>query len=149
MRKMNRKLTRKLTLTLLLLAVLVAALLGVSLVSHAAGKTQLRITVWAQGHGKAQRYRLSCGPARGNLPKPGQACALLNRTGTTRFNATPPNTMCTQIYGGPATAQVVGAVRGRQVSTSFSLTNGCEVSRWDKARLIVPQPKSSALTTSP
>jgi hypothetical protein len=44
----------------------------------------------------------------------------------------PPDTICTQIYGGPEEAEVTGVVDGAQVHASFSRQNGCEIDRWDR-----------------
>jgi prephenate dehydratase len=44
---------------------------------------------------------------------------------------------CTQIYGGPATARVRGTLHGKQVDASFELTNGCEIERWDRNRVLL------------
>jgi hypothetical protein len=40
--------------------------------------------------------------------------------------------MCTQIDGGPATAEVSGTWRGERVEAEFSRQNGCEIARWDR-----------------
>jgi hypothetical protein len=50
----------------------------------------------------------------------------------------PPDTICTQIYGGPQTARVHGRLRGRPVDARFSRTNGCEIHRWDGVRFLLP-----------
>jgi hypothetical protein len=40
--------------------------------------------------------------------------------------------MCTEIYGGPQRARVVGTVKGQPVRATFSRTNGCEIARWQR-----------------
>jgi hypothetical protein len=40
--------------------------------------------------------------------------------------------MCTEIYGGPQQARVVGTVKGQLVRATFSRTNGCEIARWQR-----------------
>jgi hypothetical protein len=52
--------------------------------------------------------------------------------GTALFAPVPKNVACTEIYGGPQTARVIGAVKGNRVWASLSRTNGCEISRWDR-----------------
>jgi hypothetical protein len=47
------------------------------------------------------------------------------------FEPTPPDTACTQQYGGPQTAHVTGTLRGEPVDARFSREQGCEISRWD------------------
>jgi hypothetical protein len=48
---------------------------------------------------------------------------------------TPPDKdrMCTQIYGGPETAHVTGAIDGRKVDRRFTRTNGCEIADFTRA----------------
>jgi hypothetical protein len=53
---------------------------------------------------------------------------------------TSPTTACTEIYGGPATATVTGTLDGKPVDAEFSLNNGCEISRWDKASALLGDP---------
>ena len=45
---------------------------------------------------------------------------------------------CTQVYGGPQTATIRGTWQGRQVLSSFSRTDGCEISRWDLLQGLLP-----------
>ena len=44
----------------------------------------------------------------------------------------PAGTICTEIYGGPQVARVVGLLEGRKVWARFTRTNGCQISRWNK-----------------
>ena len=39
---------------------------------------------------------------------------------------------CTQIYGGPQMARVVGTIAGRRVWATFNRTDGCQISRWER-----------------
>jgi hypothetical protein len=49
------------------------------------------------------------------------------------FEPTPPETACTQQFGGPQTATVTGTFDGREVDARYSRANGCEIARWEKA----------------
>ena len=49
----------------------------------------------------------------------------------------PPETACTEIYGGPAVARVRGELLGERVDARFELTNGCEIKRWDRNRALL------------
>ena len=40
--------------------------------------------------------------------------------------------VCTEIYGGPQKARVVGTVAGRRIWATFTRTNGCEIERWSR-----------------
>ena len=101
--------------------------------------TSLHVTVLPQGpgHPGARSYTLRCAPARGTLPRPAAACAQLLRT-PRPFAATPKDAVCTQIYGGPKQALVTGRFRGRPIRARFSRTNGCEIARWNRVRLLFP-----------
>ena len=46
------------------------------------------------------------------------------------FPAPGPPKMCTQQYGGPQVAVVTGWFRGREVNSTFSRIDGCEIARW-------------------
>ena len=48
------------------------------------------------------------------------------------FAPVPKNSVCTEIYGGPQRARVVGTVKGQVVRATFSRTNGCEIARWQR-----------------
>jgi hypothetical protein len=101
---------------------------------------ELRISVWPAGSraGRSFRWTLRCGPAGGTLPRPQRACRRL--LGLRRpFAPVPRGTACTQIYGGPQTARVRGRLRGKRVSASFSRTDGCQISRWDRVRFLFPK----------
>ncbi len=49
----------------------------------------------------------------------------------------PSGTACTQIYGGPAVARVHGELRGKPVDARFERSNGCEIERWDRNRVLL------------
>ena len=112
-----------------------------SAASAAPGSTRLGITVWPEGRQAAEshRYTLSCAPARGTVPHPLRACKLLARLGAAAFAPTPRGTACTDIYGGPGEAHIVGRVGGLRVDAHLRLSNGCEIARWNRVRLVVPR----------
>ena len=122
-------------------AALGALVLVLGAATAATGPTRLRITVWPKGRAGAQvhRFTLTCAPARGTVPHPARACRLLRRLGAEAFAPTPPTAVCTEIYGGPAQARVRGLVGGRAVDARFSLSNGCEIARWNRVRAVVPR----------
>jgi hypothetical protein len=45
---------------------------------------------------------------------------------------------CTQVYGGPETAHITGTIRGRRIDRRFSRTDGCQISDWDRAQVLIP-----------
>lgn len=105
-------------------------------------RTLLEIVVLLAPAEDPVRHVLEClgrtpGPAT-TLPGGEAACADVAELGAGFFTARPdPARICTLQYGGPRTARITGAVDGREVDAAFSLTNGCEISRWHAARRIL------------
>ena len=110
--------------------------LAVTTMGSAGGwSASLRISYWeggAVGSAPDAAWTLRCTPPRGTLAKPARACARLTAGGAALFAATPPKTACTEIYGGPQRARIVGTVGGRRVWTTVTRTNGCEIGRWQR-----------------
>jgi len=96
--------------------------------------TALTVTFWEDGVGAVARvtWTLRCHPARGTLPRPGVACRRLAAGGPRLFAPLPKDIVCTEIYGGPQVARVVGFVQGKRIWATFSRVNGCHISRWDR-----------------
>jgi hypothetical protein len=96
--------------------------------------TSLRITYWESGAntGSSTTWTLRCNPPRGSLPRKAVACRRLAAGGPKLFAPLPPNIVCTEIYGGPQKARVVGTVAGKRIWTTFTRTNGCEIGRWNR-----------------
>jgi hypothetical protein len=103
-------------------------------VSTAASGTTLRITYWVDSAAPTNSWTwtVRCNPAGGTLRRPVRACARLASGGAKLFAPLPQNAVCTEIYGGPQKARVVGTVSGRRVHATFTRTNGCEISRWQR-----------------
>lgn len=109
--------------------------------SFLAGQDQLTITVAGAGSGVDGTYRLECGPDGGTHPNPAGACeklAQLASQGENPFAASPQRSMCTMMYGGPATAHVTGTWRGGAVDARFARSNGCEIGRWNTLIPVLP-----------
>ncbi len=118
------------------IAASVTAALAVAVTGSSAGTptTSLKITYWANGTSEpGVRWTLKCNPAGGTLQAPRRACAKLKADGTKLFAPVSPKLYCTQIYGGPQVARVVGKVGPRKISAWFDRTDGCAISRWSKA----------------
>lgn len=117
-----------------ILALLLGALVAsTSLQASSPARTSLRIAHW-EGPGTTPDvvWTLQCSPARGSLARPARACRKLLAGGTKLFAPTPPDSVCTEIYGGPQRARITGVVAGKRVWTTLSRTNGCEISRWQR-----------------
>ena len=53
------------------------------------------------------------------------------------FRPVPSNTACAEIYGGPATARVVGTLEGEPINATFNRINACEMARWDRVEALL------------
>ena len=117
-----------------LVVALMTACLVLASVSTAASGTTLRITYWENSATPTDSWNwtVRCNPAGGTLRRPVRACARLTSGGAKLFAPLPQNAFCTEIYGGPQKARVVGTVNGRRVRATFTRTDGCEISRWQR-----------------
>lgn len=115
-------------LTLAVLALAACA----SLQAATSSPTTLRVSYWEDGSGTKPDsvWTLRCSPAGGSLARPARACAKLAAGGAKLFAPFPRDTACTEIYGGPQRARIVGTIAGKRVWTTLTRTNGCEISRW-------------------
>jgi Subtilisin inhibitor-like len=87
-----------------------------------------------------EEYSLSCtGGARGTLPEPQAACDHL-ATLDAPFAPLPADVVCTEQYGGPQTARVVGTWAGEAVDLALSRTDGCRIAQWDALGPLLPGP---------
>ncbi|GHG59931.1 SSI family serine proteinase inhibitor [Streptomyces griseocarneus] len=114
------------------------------------GGDHLTITVTDSGGHEGSRYELYCHPAGGTHPNAKEACDQLDtqtKWGKDVFAPTPKDASCTQIYGGPERAHVVGTWAGRPVDAHFSRTNGCEMARWNRFSTVFGQSKGSPKKT--
>jgi Subtilisin inhibitor-like len=128
----------------IVLAALVALLAAAAAGSAATSSvTALKIAYWPRGQesGGGTSWTLRCDPARGTLARPGVACQKLGAGGRKLFAPVPRSVACTQIYGGPDVARVIGIVDGRRVWAKFNLTNGCHIERWNRfSPWLLPSP---------
>ncbi|MBA3262864.1 MAG: hypothetical protein H0T69_10445 [Thermoleophilaceae bacterium] len=97
---------------------------------------KLTVTVRPDGpDGPARRRTIECARLGPNAPE--SACRRLAGLTADQLAPVPAGTACTQIYGGPAVAQVRGELRGKPVDARFELTDGCEIERWDRNRVLL------------
>jgi hypothetical protein len=96
----------------------------------------LTVTVNPSGpDGPSNKRHIRCerlGPQAGTA-----ACQRLAGLTAAQLKPVPANVACTQIYGGDATARVRGELLGKPVDARFELTNGCEIERWDRNRVLL------------
>ncbi len=105
----------------------------------ATAATALTIVVWPQGlDGPSDRRTLRCNPTGGTLPARAAACRKLNSFADA-LRPIPKDVVCTDIYGGPQVARIVGRYKGRRIWVQVQRQNGCEVARWDRLRPLLPR----------
>jgi hypothetical protein len=66
------------------------------------------------------------------------ACRKLFHLPISAFAPVPRDVACTEIYGGPQVASVVGRIAGKDFQATFSRTNGCEIARWNRVQFLFP-----------
>ncbi|WP_099966529.1 SSI family serine proteinase inhibitor [Streptomyces sp. JV178] len=106
-----------------------------------APQDRLVVTVRGAGEGADGRFELRCHPQGGSHPHTRDACGQLDQRtvwGKDPFAPVAPGTVCTMLYGGPATAHVTGSWAGRPVDARFERGNGCEIARWDSLVPVLP-----------
>jgi hypothetical protein len=105
--------------------------------------TELEIAVWPSGRsGDKHEATLRCSPAGGSLNDPDEVCRRLESM-ERPFVRPSGEIVCTEIYGGPAVAEVRGTFRDTEVDATFARTDGCEIALWDRHQFLFPvQPAS-------
>jgi hypothetical protein len=100
--------------------------------------TDLEIVVWPNGRsGQKEKATLRCSPAGGTLRDPEAACRQLDAL-ERPFVRPPGDAVCTEIYGGPAVAEIRGTFEGSQLNATFARTDGCEIALWDRHAFLFP-----------
>jgi hypothetical protein len=127
-----------------LFLLLAFSLLGVQ-PATAAARTTLTIKADLADGAKPYSWTLTCDPVGGKHPNRKNACALLAKEGTKIFTPVPAESICTQQYGGPERVKVTGSVRGKKVNALFIRTNGCQISRYDKAASLFTIPGTTVV----
>jgi hypothetical protein len=96
----------------------------------------LTVTLRPDGpEGPAQTRTIECdqvGPEAASA-----VCKGLAGVKPEQFEPVPANVACTEIYGGPAVARVHGTLNGKPVDARFELSDGCEIERWDRNRVLL------------
>lgn len=117
----------------LALAAIALGACGVGSAGTSSG-TSLKISFWANGldAGGRKVWTLRCNPPGGTHWGPGYACRRLASGGIRLFAPVPDDAICTEIYGGPEVARVVGTYAGKRIWATFSRTNGCHIGRWNR-----------------
>jgi hypothetical protein len=127
--------------TAVIIAVVIAAVGGGASRGTAGStpETELTISYWPQGRGTEQpeRWTLRCNPAGGTMPRVLAVCRQLD-TMVKPFAPRSPNLVCTDQYGGPQQALIVGTHKGNRIWTVIGMRNGCDISRAKRLAFLVP-----------
>ncbi|MEZ5230085.1 MAG: hypothetical protein R2710_26500 [Acidimicrobiales bacterium] len=69
-----------------------------------------------------------------------QACELLadEAIATRLIDGIPEDQVCTEIYGGPDEAHIVGEVDGVAIDATITRVNGCEIAAWESMLGLLP-----------
>ena len=98
----------------------------------------LTVEFSADGGTVTDTYQLTCAGAEPlqaeGVPDPATACTQLAEHGAAPFmdQAAGGAVSCTQQIAGMQRAVVTGSVDGEPVESAFSLTDGCQISRWEQ-----------------
>ena len=85
-----------------------------------------------------ESWTLTCvGNASGSHPEAEAACAHLAGMADP-FAPLPADRVCTEQYGGPQTAHVIGRWQGQPVDLQLSRVDGCAITQWDSLVPLVP-----------
>jgi hypothetical protein len=109
-------------------------------ISQADNDLQIEIDL---GDGSAPlTWTLTCvGFVEGSHPQAQAACDHL--AGLERpFPPLPEDVVCSQEYGGPETARVLGRWGGEPVELDLSRVDGCRIAQWNSLVPVVPAPAS-------
>jgi hypothetical protein len=100
----------------------------------------LQVTV-DRGDGSApEEWTLTCaGFVEGSHPEAEDACAHLAGLDEP-FAALPDDLSCTQQFGGPQTAHVIGRWGGEPVDVRLARSDGCLIAQWDALGPLLPVP---------
>ena len=98
----------------------------------------LQLTVDLGDGAPAQEWTLTCtGVVEGTHPDAEAACAHLAQLDDP-FVPLPGDVVCTEQYGGPQTAHVVGRWNAEPVDLELSRSDGCRIAQWDGLVPLVP-----------
>jgi hypothetical protein len=119
-----------------------ALVAGAAPLADTGRESSLRITYWEDAARPSVKvtWTLRCNPPRGSHPRPALACRRVAAAGPKLFAPLRKDVACTEIYGGPQKARVVGILAGKRIWATFTRTDGCQIARWSRiAPWLVPR----------
>ena len=104
-------------------------------------RVSLLISVSETGNEQSTSYQLHCAGSTpedtSTLPNALKACEFLSKNSEALEQEIPPDQMCTEIYGGPETAEIKGNIGRKSIDTSLNRSNGCAIKRWDDLAVLL------------
>lgn len=99
----------------------------------------LQVTVDRGDGTPPEEWTLTCvGFVEGSHPEAEAACTRLAGVDDP-FAPLPDDVVCTQQFGGPQTAQVIGRWGGEPVDVRLGRSDGCLIAQWDGLVPLVPE----------
>ena len=98
--------------------------------SEPSAATELTITLDPDGPGGElpEEGLVTCpGPAA-----PPSVCKAIDELPEDPAAPVPPDTACTEIYGGPDVVTIEGTLDGEPIDTELTRSNGCEIERFER-----------------
>ena len=114
---------------------------GASTTAPAESFADLQIRYEHPEAGVSFEYGVVCGPDSSEVTgdsgqadvDASEACDLLDvPEATDRLLDGPDDQLCTEVYGGPDTAEISGTLFDQEVDTVVDRTNGCGIADWDE-----------------
>jgi hypothetical protein len=84
----------------------------------------------------AGKWAISCDPTKGTHPSLDAVCDFVTRDATAVSPVIPANRMCTMNFE-EGIARVYGVLHGRRVDSTFTRSDGCGMSRWNRASILL------------
>ena len=101
-------------------------------------ESSLQITVDAGNGAGPENYTLVCDGQDGAAHPDAEAACSHLEAADDPFAPLADDAVCTQQYGGPETASIVGRWEGEPVDLELARSNGCLIAQWDALGPVLP-----------
>jgi hypothetical protein len=124
------------TFIFLLVVLSINSSIGVTPVMADTNKTSLRLEI-ISSKGAKKNWTLKCAPTGGSHPNKIKACNFLLSKNGEKALFSKKSESCTQIFGGSATASIIGRYESRQIKLLLDRRDGCSIETWNKLMLVL------------
>jgi hypothetical protein len=114
----------------------------------AADRPQVRLELWVReapdreprrGHIVCPAGEVEPSEARGyGRERRSRLCPEARRLAGELARERRDDVACTQVYGGPQTARIQGAVGSHRIDRRLKRTDGCRIAEWSRASVLLP-----------